>query len=266
MNCHKQAGALEETLDPNTTIERGVIHITLYDKALLLETERPGIVTDNYAYLTTVMGIIGKNIMRESRKGGLTTTREKIKAYIEAINVEIKLAKDLRDLYQSTTTTNNQSTEEDQDTESEDSSYDEDEDPYAQVSDVYYTAMKPPSPLVKEDDQKKCSLCYHSSSKSGTPHKFSIRGNIEVDACPLLAPLSLGKKEEFLNEVGYCKTCLYRKDHGECKPPPELNHLQCGFPGCRIRWAVCAKHKQENLTKLERRKSDLASHGILWIF
>ena len=259
IKCHKETGGLTVTMEPHTVIEKAETHSTLYDKAILLEQERPGIVTGSYAYLTGLREIFPQETLHILNRQILVgSTEEKIKALIEELNVSIRTAKDLRDR------TEHRGTEGDQDGEySDEDLCDEDEDQLT----TYYTEMNPPSPLVKADNHKKCSLCYHSpSSCAGSTHKFSVRGNIEVDACPLLAPLDLNLKEKLLDETKYCKTCLYRKSHGECKPPPELHHLLCGASGCLIRWAVCSTHKQENLPKLERRKSELASHGILWIF
>ena len=262
IKCHKEAGSLNMTLNPAIIVDRGQTHLTLYDKAVELEKVRPGITTESYAYLTGLRELFPSDILRNVISKGTTgSTESQIKALIAEVKISMTTAKILQDR----TNTNIDQETEDSDGYSDEDEDEEDEDKYLNT---YYTEMNPPSELVRQDSERKCSLCYHSGSESaGTAHKFSIKGNIEIDCCPLLAALDLVKKEALLDNIKFCMTCLYRRQHGECRSlPPELNHLLCGASECNKRWAVCATHKQENLPKLERRKKDLASHGIKWIF
>ena len=264
INCHKETGSLSLALDTTKIIDRGQSHLNLYDKAIQLEKVRPGLTTNSYSYLCALRKIVPADAIIHITRKSLNSTKETIEAFVDEIKTTIQTAKVL----QERTNGEDINTEQETDDLDECSSNDEEEDWSEDPCPTYYTQLNPPSPLVREDHDRSCSLCYHSGTgTTGTSHKFSFKGNIEVDACPLLAPLDLIGKETLLDDIKFCKTCLYRKQHGECRSlPPELHHLLCGSSGCKVRWAICAKHKQDNLPKLERRKMDLASHGIKWTF
>ena len=271
MKCHSDVGILTKDLSLDILQTRAETHLTLYNKAVLLEKVRPGITLDSYSYSVRLTEIFPQETIFDLNERKFRTTKEKITTLVSKIESTINAAKELKNYYPTTSQpTSNPTKEYDEEENNSDESSDEyhsdeDED---QVTTSYHTALNPPSPLVKEDLERRCSLCYHIPGPTGgTIHKFSLRGNIEVDACPQLASLVLADKERLLDTNGYCKTCLYRKcRNGECKLPPELLHLLCCVVGCQTRWAVCSQHKEDNRQKLERRKIDLASHGITWIY
>ena len=271
MKCHSDVGILNKDLSLDILQSRAETHFTLYNKAVLLEKIRPGITLDSYSYSVRLTEIFPQETIFDINEKKFRTTSEKISTLVSKIESTINAAKELKN-YSIQPTCNPPQEEEEGENNSDESSdeYHSDEDEN-QAFPSYHTELNPPSPLVKKDTEGKCSLCYHAPNfkggdSAGMHHKFSLRGNIEVDACPKLALLNLHEKEKLLTSVKYCKTCLYRKEHGECKLPPELTHLLCSFPPCQTRWAVCSLHMEDNRQKLERRKLDLATHGITWIY
>ena len=272
MKCHSDVGILTKDLSLEILQSRAETHFTLYNKAVLLEKVRPGITLDSYSYSVRLTEIFPQETIFDLNERKFRTTKEKITTLVSKIESTINAAKELKNYYPTTSqpTYNPPKEQEEEENNSEESS-DEDPSDEEEIHPSYHTELDPPSPLVKIDENKKCSLCYHSpnfkgNNTAGLHHKFSIRGNVEVDACPKLSMLSLAEKEKFLTSVKYCKTCLFRREHGPCKLPPELTHLLCSFPSCQTRWAVCSQHKEDNRQKLERRKLELKTHGITWIY
>ena len=245
MYRHWDLGMIDNPEDFNLVeemITRSYKHIDLYQKAILLETRKPGLVYDSEKYLQILHNIFEpkyKLIVKFAHKNA--TQREEREHFVTAIRILIRQLETRKKI------------------QKRDSKRVEFSSGIAEPLNDSQNAARP-------DKDGKCAICHHFQDcqdiDTNAVHLFSPKGNLETDSCPLIRNLPISTRYEMLAQESFCLFCLYKKKHENCKLPSNMEFLKCSFSDCNLRYIVCKDHVDYNRKKLVKRKKDLQAHGI----
>ena len=87
-----------------------------------------------------------------------------------------------------------------------------------------------------------------------------------IFTCPHIRDLDMGKKEEFLVNNRYCRSCLLNATgpnhiEKECKQAYKYK-MQCSAVQCSKKYIICSAHKDLNEKKISSKQKELEDAGI----
>ena len=128
----------------------------------------------------------------------------------------------------------------------------------------------------KEIEVSECELCEHMYKINGAKPKNKIHGITRstgtgkeitlIFTCPHIRDLDMGKKEEFLVNNRYCRSCLLNATgpnhiEEECKQAYKYK-MQCIHTNCSKKYIICSAHKDLNEKKISSKQKELEDAGI----
>ena len=260
MYCHWDLGMIDypEDFYLEEMIIRSYKHIDLYQKAILLEKRKPGLVYDSDKYLYTLHNIFEPKyrlIVKFAHKNA--TKKEEREHFVTEIRILIRKLETRKKVLKRDSKRvefSSGSTEPVNDSQNA-----------ARPDSEFSSGSAEPVNAARPDYDGKCAICHHFQDcqdiDANAVHLFSPKGNLETDSCPLIRNLPISTRYEMLAQ-SFCTICLYKKKHENCKLPSNMEFLKCSFNDCNNRFIICPYHSGYNKKKLVKRKKDLQAHGI----